>query len=464
MAPSFSMAASAVDDAWFAVKAVETTHPVRRVVALRCQNENGPCPLLAVVNALEFKSELGRAGDENDASDATRASTPASLRETMSRVMEHMLVRAEAMAKREDVDEETVRMTLDDATATLERSAKGVDVNVRFDACESFEYTKEMTMFDLCGLRLVHGWVVGEVEHGAETARLCSSVGYNGLVERLIDLRTTASGEGTREGREEGNGETRTLEASVSGASAGEAREGETSGEREERELLERAMRLSMEDSRDAKLARAMHEADLIETFLNDTASQLTLTGLAQIRERIQEREYAVLFRNNHFSVITKVDGELYALVTDSGYQDEPDVVWEVLGGARDGTFANSEFRPFEPRAEGAGAASPTTQTASALPDTFLRAAPSTTEPASSPTSDEKSDYAVALELQAQFEEEERLALRAAERRVAERRAEARAAQSQPAPPASSRPTTRGARKPKPKKSSSSVADSCAIM
>ena len=106
-------------------------------------------------------------------------------------------------------------------------------------------------------------------------------------------------------------------------------------------------------------------------------------------------------------------DGELYALVTDSGYQDEPDVVWEVLGGARDGTFANSEFRPFEPLAEGAGAASPTTQTASALPDTFLRAAPSTTEPASSPTSDEKSDYAVALELQAQFEEEERLALRA---------------------------------------------------
>ena len=217
-----------------------------------------------------------------------------------------------------------------------------------------------------------------------------------------------------------------------------------------------------MEDSRDAELARAMHEADLIETFLNDTASQLTLTGLAQIRERIQEREYAVLFRNNHFSVITKVDGELYALVTDSGYLDEPDVVWEVLGGARDGTFVNSEFRPFEPRAEGAGEASTTTQTASALPDTFLRAAPSTTAPASSPTSDEKSDYAVALELQAQFEEEERLALRAAERRVAERRAVARVAPSQPPPPASSRPTTRRALKPK--KSSSSVADSCAVM
>lgn len=111
-----------------------------------------------------------------------------------------MFVCVEVMVKCEDVDEEMVRMTLDDATATLERSAKGVDVNVCFDVCESFEYMKEMMMFDLCGLRLVYGWVVGEVEYGAETARLCSSVGYNGLVERLIDLWMMVSGEGMREG------------------------------------------------------------------------------------------------------------------------------------------------------------------------------------------------------------------------------------------------------------------------
>ena len=39
----------------------------------------------------------------------------------------------------------------------------------------------------------------------------------------------------------------------------------------------------------------------------------------------------AVFFRNNHFSTIFCINGQIFSLVTDLGYQEEPGVVWELL-------------------------------------------------------------------------------------------------------------------------------------
>ena len=149
-----------------------------------------------------------------------------------------------------------------------------------------------------------------------------------------------------------------------------------------------------------------MRDADAIEEFLNVTASQLTKTGLAQMRERIEEREYVVWFRNNHFSVVTKLDGQLYALVTDQGYLHEPDVVWEGLGGDRDGDFFDGSFKPFVPHVDQTSVATEpsvaTTTTAAdsndALPDSFLRAsADVSSSTAPNETEMEKADHAIAL-------------------------------------------------------------------
>ena len=48
-------------DAFFATKRVRALFPVPGVVSVVSQNENGPCPVLALVNALSLSRELDAA-------------------------------------------------------------------------------------------------------------------------------------------------------------------------------------------------------------------------------------------------------------------------------------------------------------------------------------------------------------------------------------------------------------------
>ena len=69
----------------------------------------------------------------------------------------------------------------------------------------------------------------------------------------------------------------------------------------------------------------------IIETFLADTAAQLTYVGLLSLYQTLRERQLAIFFRNDHFSTMFSKEGQLYLLVTDLGYQKESNVVWELL-------------------------------------------------------------------------------------------------------------------------------------
>ena len=44
----------------------------------------------------------------------------------------------------------------------------------------------------------------------------------------------------------------------------------------------------------------------IAEEFLNQSASQLTRYGLAQLHQNVAEEELCVLFRNNHFITLLK--------------------------------------------------------------------------------------------------------------------------------------------------------------
>eukprot|EP01067_Filipodium_phascolosomae_P000710 Filipodium_phascolosomae@DN1524_c0_g1_i1.p1 len=77
-----------------------------------------------------------------------------------------------------------------------------------------------------------------------------------------------------------------------------------------------------------------------IYEFLEGSGGQLTVYGLLAITETLRERELAVLFRNNHFSVIFRNDNQLYSLVTDQGFLKTPSVVWELL----DSVDGNTEY------------------------------------------------------------------------------------------------------------------------
>uniref|UniRef100_A0A0M3KG49 Ubiquitin carboxyl-terminal hydrolase n=1 Tax=Anisakis simplex TaxID=6269 RepID=A0A0M3KG49_ANISI len=88
----------------------------------------------------------------------------------------------------------------------------------------------------------------------------------------------------------------------------------------------------------------------ILENFLHSSASQLTVYGLFQLHSTLSDGQLAVLFRNNHFNTLYKNKDELYVLVTDQGFINEPSVVWETLNSV-DGssTFVNASFSKSKP-------------------------------------------------------------------------------------------------------------------
>ncbi|PRW58319.1 FAM63A-like isoform X2 [Chlorella sorokiniana] len=202
----------------------------------------------------------------------------------------------------------------------------------------------------------------------------------------------------------------------------------------------------------------AVREALLVQQFLDGHPSQLTFHGLVALQEGLRPNQLAVFFRNNHFSTLFKHEGQLYALVTDEGFQYETDVVWEhICDVSNDTQLVDGQFRPFVPHASHDAAR----ERQAAAHDAQWAAAAATGEH----THD--SDLALAMQLQAEEEErvrqeEQRRAAAAARQQEEQRRQAAqRAAAAQQVLPSQRRQSgSPGGGKKKKDKSDSS----CSIM
>lgn len=242
------------------------------------QNENGPCPLIAIINVLTLKGLI---------------KLPQTLDiVTVEQLMEH-LGDCILSSIPKDIPESAqlnYEQNMHDAIAILPKLQTGLDVNVRFTGVKDFEYTPECIVFDLLRIPLYHGWLLDP-----ECPEILAAVGncsYNQLVERIIINKSSTKPE-------------------------------------------------------------LVTEALLAEAFLERTASQLTYHGLCELNSTLMEDELCVLFRNNHFITLYKRKDRLYQLVTDQGFLNEPDVVWESLINVEgDGQFADSDFvvNPPKPR------------------------------------------------------------------------------------------------------------------
>ena len=88
-----------------------------------------------------------------------------------------------------------------------------------------------------------------------------------------------------------------------------------------------------------------MLQALLAEQFLEESASQLTYHGICELNTVIKEGQVAVFFRNNHFSSMCKHEGTLYLLVTDQGFLEQADTVWETLDDVQgDTVYVDQDF------------------------------------------------------------------------------------------------------------------------
>lgn len=179
-----------------------------------------------------------------------------------------------------------------------------LQVNIVFGDVDKFEYTREMDVFDLLGVALLHGWVV---DASAEP-------------ETAVALR-----------KPDGSGYMSYNQTQDVLATADVAASDTTSADSSQ----EAGSRLSV---------------DHVRRFLERTSNQLTTYGLAQLRRRVRQGALAVLFYNNHFSVITQHNGELYMLATDVGLcRSEPVLAWQRIKSADgDCEFCSEDFKPVD--------------------------------------------------------------------------------------------------------------------
>jgi hypothetical protein len=334
----------------------------RKDVPIICQNENGPCPLLAIANVLLLRNAIALEGSP-DRPEVSHA-------ELMSLLAARLLDVNDKSTSRDEMVRQNQEQNLNDAMAVLPTLATGLDVNVRFRHPLDFEFTAELAVFDLLDVTLVHAWVAAGPEH-AEARDAIGARSYNQLMERLIELATAEEADptslsssetyakGTKE-EDASSAEDAALRAAlalsldeaaietvsetptsptsravsaaldevVSEVSAETAGDDKKRGDEDADENAPVSAATADEAARDASLRR---ERFVLDTFLESSASQLTRAGLRDARDAVKERELAVFFRNNHFATVFRLDGALYLLVTDQGYLSEPDVVWETL-------------------------------------------------------------------------------------------------------------------------------------
>lgn len=276
------------------VDATSTTNPRRSPIMV--QNANGPCPLLALVNALVLStpSHLTTALMET-----LRVREQVSLGLLLDAVIDELMSgrRGDAAQNLPDVS---------DLYAFLVNLHTGMNVNPCFVSPDEkevglidapidpstnlhdlrkpggFEDTREMRLYRTFAIPLIHGWIPPR-NHPAFAA-----------VKRAARTYEDAQNLMFRE---------------------------------EELEEKLQQQGLSQEEQ------SIFEDIASVKYFLSSTATQLTGYGLDTITESLAPGSVAILFRNDHFSTLYKHprSGQLLTLVTDMGYAGHDEVVWESL-------------------------------------------------------------------------------------------------------------------------------------
>ena len=262
---------------------------------------------------------------------------------------------------------------------TLNRFQYGMDVNPKFTAgVTGVEYTQNMSAFDLLQVTLLHGWLIDP-----ETEQRVSSIVQNKTYNECLDLFFL---EPTTSDTTDGNSTNPTTTTTTTATN---------------------------------------EDALLVQDFINNSSTQLTQYGLEALHDFMTDGQLVILFRNNHFSTMTKHANQLYLLVTDLGYANYPHVIWETFHDiSGDTQYTNSYFIQDDN-------AAPTTSAratdSSENADLQLALQLSTAATISTPTSpapgnaidqlppdimngndDENTDFTIAYQLQQQLNDEQR--------------------------------------------------------
>lgn len=268
-------------------------HGVMRHYKIVTQNENGPCPLIALCNALILRHEIAITPYDRPTVNAEHL---------VSLLADHILSSPQSPPN------------VDALLSLLPSLSLGMDVNVRFQDIQAFESSHGVDLFHAMNVPLYHGWTIEEDD---DRYPLLKDLSYNSAVELIVV------------GDE---------------LSRGTVVENENMSSAELEQAVEANRSMSEEDRAQVR------DAMIVSHFLETTKMQLTYHGLMSLYDRMEQGQVSVLFRNNHFSTLFKRPSDspmLFVLVTDAVFANEPNIAWESLGDIDQATsdFHDDEFR-----------------------------------------------------------------------------------------------------------------------
>ncbi|KAK6361736.1 hypothetical protein TWF730_005450 [Orbilia blumenaviensis] len=270
------------------------------------QNENGPCPLIALINVLSLSRET------LVLSEGLRIRETLSLELLLNVVCEELVLTGSWIGDLSELFKFLLglrtgmnvnpKFVNDQISADDFLRSRNVQENRPLPQPKpgDFEQTRELVLYSAFKIPLVHGWLP------APTSPM-----FPVIVQHARDFE-------------------KAQDIII-----------------QQQFILEKGSRGETISSEDNEIVAKAHE---IQDFLEATGTQMTSYGFNVLQTKLAPGSWSIFFRNDHFSTLYKHQrtGDLYTLVTDSGYASYEEIVWESLVDAsgRGGEYFSGDFRP----------------------------------------------------------------------------------------------------------------------
>lgn len=276
------------DNITFQVKVIKWRTPANYLVKtpIILQDENGPCPFIALVNTLVFTESMSPIPP----GPGRPLSALLENKEMVSKnlLLDHLgqwLLNIGSRQNGPHINPDDLNTCL----RLLPELYSGLNINPRFDG--TFEEGPELALFRAFEVDVVHGWIADPKESY-----------YDDVIEvGSYDAAQLLQIEATEDGKMK----------------------------QREREALHRQLAATFD-------------------FMDENPSQLTSYGIRYIEEILVPGSVCVFFRNNHFATLYKqpTSGRLFSLVTDRELCGRNGIVWISLEGTSgtDDTFYTGGF------------------------------------------------------------------------------------------------------------------------
>ncbi|KAF2744435.1 hypothetical protein M011DRAFT_408667 [Sporormia fimetaria CBS 119925] len=246
------------------------------------QNVNGPCPLLALVNALVLSTPIDL---RTDFVETLRTREQVSLGLLVDAVIEELMSgrRGNELGDINELYKFLIGLqTGMNVNPMFVHDAQAGDGSSVHNLPGGFENTRDMRLYRTFNMPLIHGWLPepNSEEYAAfgRVAKTYETAQYVQFQEEELEAKLQTEG-------------------------------------------------------LDAEEQRLFTDIQAIKEFLSRWPTQLTEYGLRNMQQAIKPGEVGILFRNDHFSTLYKNPhtNELMTLVTDQGYASHDEIVWESL-------------------------------------------------------------------------------------------------------------------------------------